>query len=98
MSERNLFPEIIRFALRALANEERQVIVTALLRAGRPLTLSELAGVTGLGSDALSHHLRELERGNIIEKMAAGGELLYRLSGFGVRFVESVLMAVVATV
>jgi DNA-binding transcriptional ArsR family regulator len=64
--------------LRALANEERLLIVLWL--AGSSCSVRELQQVTGLSQSLVSYHLRELREAGLVASTAAGRSNRYRLA------------------
>lgn len=60
----------IAYVLRAIANEKRLQILTALLH--RPRSFSELRELTSLGKTALSHHLGLLVKSGVILQKSRG--------------------------
>jgi len=64
--------------LRALANEERLLIVLWL--AGSSCSVRELEQVTGLSQSLVSYHLRELREAGLVASTAAGRSNRYRLA------------------
>jgi DNA-binding transcriptional ArsR family regulator len=64
--------------LRALANEERLLIVLWL--AGSSCSVRELEQVTGMSQSLVSYHLRELREAGLVESSAAGRSNRYRLA------------------
>jgi DNA-binding transcriptional ArsR family regulator len=64
--------------LRALANEERLLIVLWL--AGTNCSVRELEQVTGMSQSLVSYHLRELRDAGLVESSAAGRSNRYRLA------------------
>jgi DNA-binding transcriptional ArsR family regulator len=65
--------------LRALANEERLLIVLWL--ADSECSVRQLETVTGLSQSLVSYHLAELRRAGLVESSAQGRSNLYRLAG-----------------
>jgi DNA-binding transcriptional ArsR family regulator len=65
--------------LRALANEERLLIVLWL--AGSTCSVRDLEQVTGMSQSLVSYHLRELREAGLVESTAAGRSNCYRLAG-----------------
>ena len=64
--------------LRALANEERLLIVLWL--AGSSCSVRALEQVTGMSQSLVSYHLRELREAGLVESTAAGRSNRYRLA------------------
>jgi len=64
--------------LRALANEERLLIVLWL--AGSTCSVRELEQVTGMSQSLVSYHLRELREAGLVASTAAGRSNHYRLA------------------
>jgi DNA-binding transcriptional ArsR family regulator len=64
--------------LRALANEERLLIVLWL--AGTACSVRELEQVTGMSQSLVSYHLRELRGAGLVESTAAGRSNRYGLA------------------
>ena len=91
---KSVFPEILKYAFRALANEKRRIIVTALLRANKPMKFSEIKEATGIRDSYLAYHLKELEKGNIIEKYAKNGEVYYILTELGKKLIANILRTI----
>lgn len=62
-------------AIRAIAHEVRQQVITILYAEQQPMTATQLAGRTSLSPSALSYHLRALERwGVVVRDEAADGD------------------------
>ena len=78
---RNIFPYSLRYALKALADEECQKTITKLI---------EDDVICGIYTTELS----KLENGNIVEKVIIDGNLCFRLSEFGKRLIRSLLEVV----
>jgi DNA-binding transcriptional ArsR family regulator len=64
--------------LRALANEERLLIVLWL--AGSECTVRELEDVTGMGQSLVSYHLAELRNAGLVTSTSVGRSNRYRLA------------------
>jgi DNA-binding transcriptional ArsR family regulator len=64
--------------LRALANEERLLIVLWL--AGTSCSVRELEQVTGMSQPLVSYHLRELRAAALVESTATGRSNRYHLA------------------
>jgi DNA-binding transcriptional ArsR family regulator len=64
--------------LRALANEERLLIVLWL--ASSTCSVRELEQVTGLSQSLVSYHLRELREAGLVTASASGRSNRYRLA------------------
>ena len=64
--------------LRALANEERLLIVLWL--AGSSCSVRELEQVTGMSQSLVSYHLRELRQAGLVQSTPAGRSNSYRLA------------------
>jgi len=90
---RNIFPTSLRYAIRALDNEKRQLLV-GILAFKKVLRFNELREYSGIEGNDLSYHLKELEKGNIIRKEAEDMVIYYRLTPFGERLLENLLKAV----
>lgn len=90
-------PEVVSVA-KAMANTSRMEILAHLEAAG-PARFTDLGTLTGLQSGALSPHLKKLQRGGIIQKVAyeQDEEVLerYQLSPFGRRILDQVHRAFV---
>jgi ArsR family transcriptional regulator len=67
----------IRPFLKALASESRQEILL-LFADGRPRSVNEIAGVTGLAQPTASLHLAALKRAGILTSQREGKEVCYR--------------------
>jgi DNA-binding transcriptional ArsR family regulator len=65
-------------ALRALAHEERLLIVLWL--AGTSCSVRELEQVTGMSQSLVSYHLRELRKAGMVGSTAEGRSNRYRLA------------------
>lgn len=76
----NLVPHVSRAAalLRALANEQRLLIVCNLL--DRPLTVGELNERIELSQSALSQHLAVLREADIVSTARSAQSITYALS------------------
>ena len=71
----NVFPEFLKTAFKALADEERQLVVSYILyRDGGPVTLSELKEKLSVDEEKLSKHLAELVDGYILRKVVVSAE------------------------
>ena len=92
---RNIFPTSLRYAIRALDNDKRQLLVS-ILAFKKVLRFNELREYSGIEGNDLSYHLKELEKGNIIRKEAEDMVIYYRLTPFGERLLENLLKAVLA--
>lgn len=88
-------PELVSVA-KAMANASRVEILVHLEQAG-PARFTDLSTLTGLQSGALSPHLKKLQRGGIVQKIAyeQDGQLIerYQLSPFGRRLLDQVYHA-----
>ena len=82
----NLFPYILRRALKSLANEERQRIVSYIILKGST-TPKKLCEELEMKSNRLAYHLKELVMGNILERVIVRGRVKYRLSFFGAKLI-----------
>ena len=65
--------------LRALANEERLLIVLWL--AGNSCSVRELEQVTGMSQSLVSYHLAELRKAGLVIASSSGRSNRYRLAG-----------------
>ena len=90
---RNIFPISLRYAIKALDNEKRQLLASIFIFR-RILRFNELKEYSGIESNDLSYHLKELEKGNIIRKEAENMVIYYRLTPFGERLLINLLKAV----
>lgn len=77
--------EAIR-ALAALAHENRLAVFRLLVRAGlEGVAAGEIAERLGIGANALSFHLKELERAGLISARRDGRYIRYALACDGMR-------------
>lgn len=90
-------PETLSVA-EAMANASRMEILSHLEAAG-PARFTDLGELTGLQSGALSPHLKDLQRGGLVQKVAfeQAGQVTerYVLSPFGRRLLDQVHAAFV---
>jgi DNA-binding transcriptional ArsR family regulator len=77
--------------LRALANEERLLIVLWL--ADSECSVRELEEVTGLSQSLVSYHLSELRQAGLVASTAHGRSNRYRLAGADLDELASLLGA-----
>jgi len=76
----NIFPITLRYALRALARDDCQEVVTKLINNGIICEYSRAVG--------------ELEKGGIVEKVIINGNLCFKLSEFGRKLIINILKVV----
>ena len=86
-------PVEIRRAIRALGDDSRLLIVTALMKRGE-LSFSQLLEGIGGNSSTLTHHLRVLIEACLIrnfyaKKQGVDEYSFYDISGFGALFVKN---------
>ena len=79
---RNIFPYSLRCALKALAREDCQKVVTELI-------INEV--ICGV----YTTELRDLENGGIVEKVVIDGNLCFRLTEFGKKLIRNMLEVIV---
>ena len=91
----NMFPIILRYAISALDNENRQKIITVLEYRNRALRFNEIVRDANIKSSLLDHHLKKLEKGNIIKKRIKieddGGVIYYEITPFGKKLLANLL-------
>jgi|GEM_PF-4781367 len=63
----NLFPKILRYALKPLADETNQTIISYIILRGRAKP-RELVKALSLDKERLGQHLKELTIGNIVSR------------------------------
>jgi ArsR family transcriptional regulator len=74
-----LRPELFR----ALAEPTRLEVLLRRVRAGRPQTVTEVAGCCGVHLSGVSRHLAALRAAGVVEAERAGREVRYRPRGAG---------------
>jgi len=95
----NVFPPLLRSVLKALAGEERQLIVSMMLQdPGRGLSLSEIARVLGRDKSTVHYHLALLSSVGLVRqrlaKTAGGGRYVaYSLTPFAVKLLNGLFEA-----
>jgi DNA-binding CsgD family transcriptional regulator len=70
----NLFPGVLRRALKTLADEQRQLIVSLVALKG-PASLSEIAEALNMQKKVVHYHLRQLVAANIPAGLLASSSL-----------------------
>ncbi|MFX1429157.1 MAG: winged helix-turn-helix domain-containing protein [Promethearchaeota archaeon] len=93
LEEEIIFPPEIKKALEALGNENRQKIISNLVKKEK-LAFSDLLKITKLNSSTLNFHLRELMKGSLITNFYKKSETqknysYYELTSFGRDFLKS---------
>ena len=90
----NLFPPLLRSALKALAHETRQAIVSYIILKGmaRP---KDLRKALAIESNDLAYHINELVKGNIIRrKVRENNEVVYVLTPLGQRLIYNIFKSI----
>ena len=82
----NLFPPLLRLAIKALAYETRQLIVSYIIlnSMARP---KDLRKALAIESNDLAYHLNELVKGNIVRRRVRRREVIYVLTPLGQRLI-----------
>ncbi len=91
----NIFPEVLKYAIRALDHEKRQILISVLARTMIPLRFKDFKELIRIRDNDLAYHLKELEKGNIIMKEAEDNEVYYKLSKFGETLLINLLRTVI---
>ena len=82
MVVKNIFPISVRYALKALADEECQEAVSRIV-------------VDGVVCGGCSKALHKLEKGNIVRKVVVDGRQCFTLTEYGKELIEGILKVVV---
>ena len=93
MTEKNIFPELVRKLIEALDSEERQLIVSYIITRGRPVKASELQRALGFKKEELDRHLEKLVDGYVLRKIPSTGETDYILTSTAISFLEGIVLA-----
>ena len=98
----NIFPPLLRGILRALASEERQLIVSmmveGLLYGRNEFSLAEIAEALGRDKSTVHYHLAQLNSVGLVKQRLArtsngGRAVKYSLTPFAVKFLNGLLEA-----
>ena len=88
----NLFPRILRRALKGLSNEKRQLIISYIIIRGS-VAPRDIERSLNIKSNDLSYHLRNLVLANLLERKIVNGEVRYKLSYFGTKLLTYMFRA-----
>ena len=91
--QRNLFPEPLRAALKALGDEENQVILSHLIEHGAS-TLEEIRSAARLDAAEAERRLHGLVLANLVERVFVGGGERWRLTGFAARLLDNIVSTI----
>ena len=90
----NLFHRMLRYAIKALDSEKRQLIVSYIIQHG-PATPGELEKALGIRGEKLDYHLRQLVIGNIVECRIIKEKETYRLTPFGIDLLNGIFKSLI---
>ena len=98
---KNLFPPVLQMALEALADETRQKIISYIILNGKARQ-RDLQKALGIEKDVLSHHLKELVKGNILRRRVHDESeiedevelvIVYELTPLGQKLIHNTFLA-----
>lgn len=98
----NLFPPVLQCALKALAHETRQLIVSYIIKNGRARP-RDLQKALGLKSNEVAYHLKELVKGNILRRRICNESeaedeiklvVVYELTPLGEKLIHNLFLSI----
>jgi len=90
----NVFPELVKSLIEAFDSEERQLIISYVLKCGKPVTFSELQKALDIESDKLRGHLENLTSNYVLRKVVistSGERIGYVLTKIATDFLKAII-------